>query len=95
MLPKQHRLPATVRLQKPCSFSTNTFFLKTGDNNLGVSRFSFIVKKTTDKRATARNRIRRVFRSCIEQDLINIVSGKDFLFFPQAHHTSKQARRAV
>lgn len=81
MLQKHYRLPAAVRLISPISFSTQTFFLKIGKNDLSLSRFGFVVRKSVDKRATVRNRIRRVFRSCIEEMLPEIKSGQDMLFF--------------
>src|SRR5688572_23529732 len=81
MLQKQYRLPAAVRLQSPKSFATQPFFLKVSKNELTMSRFGFVVRKQVDKRATARNRIRRVFRSCIEDMLAEISPGYDMLFF--------------
>lgn len=80
MLQKQYRLPAAIRLKSPSSFSTQTFFLKVGKNDLSLSRFGFVVRKSVDKRATARNKIRRVFRSCIEEMLPEIKQGYDMLF---------------
>ena len=38
------------------------------------------MRKSVDKRATVRNRARRVARSCIEQSIKNIVPGLDMLF---------------
>lgn len=81
MLDKQYRLPAAVRINSPQSFATQTFFLKVGRNDLAFSRFGFVVRKSVDKRATARNRIKRVFRSCIEEMLPEIKHGHDMLFF--------------
>src|SRR2546430_17218642 len=80
MLQKKYRLPAATRLSHPTAFSTPTFFLKVSRNNLTQSRFGFVVRKSVDKRAVARNRIRRLFRSCIEEMLAEIPSGNDFLF---------------
>lgn len=80
MLDKQYRLPAAVRLTSPKSFSTQTFFLKISKNGLDESRFGFVVRKAVDKRAVKRNRIRRVFRSCIEEMLPEIQKGYDMLF---------------
>jgi ribonuclease P protein component len=80
MLKKQYRLPAYVKLSRASSFATPLFFLKVTENNLDHSRFSFVVSKKTDKRATARNRIRRLFRSCIEEMLDEIKTGRDMLF---------------
>lgn len=79
MLKKENRLPKTFfkgeRLLKSPFFD-----LKIGRNGGSLSRFAFVVSKKIDKRATARNRIRRKFRSCIEENLENIGGGYDFLF---------------
>lgn len=50
-------------------------------NGLQISRFAFVVKKSVDKRAVVRNRIRRVFRSCIEEQVGQIAPGYNMLFF--------------
>ena len=81
MLPREYRLPASTRLVRARFTKTGTFGMKYGENNLGVSRFAFVVKKSVDKRAVVRNRIRRLFRSCIEEMREQIVQGYDMLFF--------------
>lgn len=81
MLKKQFRLPASIKLQSSRSFNTTIFSLRTAKNNLEYSRFGFVVGKNVDKRATARNRIRRLFRSCIEELKTEIQDGYDMLFF--------------
>ncbi|HSA84486.1 MAG TPA: ribonuclease P protein component [Patescibacteria group bacterium] len=80
MLPKEVRLPAKVRLVRAQSYSSLPFLCKYTSNNLPTSRFGFVVRKTLDKRATVRNRIRRVFRSLIEELLPRIQTGHDLLF---------------
>ena len=80
MLQKQYRLPAATRLKNPRSFNTPAFFLKVSPNDLEISRFGFVVRKAVDKRATARNRIKRVLRSCIEEMLDEFLPGQDLLF---------------
>jgi ribonuclease P protein component len=80
MLNKTYRLPASAKFRKANFYKTSGFSLRIVNNNLENSRFGFIVKKTVDKRAVARNRIRRVFRSCIEEMLESIQSGHDMLF---------------
>ena len=57
--------------------------MRTSINELTYNRYGFVVKKTIDKRATVRNRIRRLFRSCIEEMIDEIVPGQDMLFFLQ------------
>ncbi|MBA3724364.1 MAG: ribonuclease P protein component [Candidatus Levybacteria bacterium] len=81
MLAQPHRLPATTRLTHAKFYKTLLFSVKYTKNDLTVSRFAFLVRKTVDKRAVARNRIRRVFRSCIEEQLTAIYPGYDMLFF--------------
>ncbi len=81
MLSKEHRLPARTKLSRPLFFKTPLFAVKTGKNGTSQSRFAFLVRKSVDKRAVVRNRIRRVFRSCIEELLEKISPGYDMLFF--------------
>ncbi len=81
MLQKQYRLPGAIRLTSPTSFRSSIFLLKVSSNGLTYSRYGFIVRKTVDKRAVVRNRIRRVFRSCIEEMQQEIKPGYDMLFF--------------
>lgn len=84
MLDKKYRLPSSVKLFNARSFSSQYFFLKVSKNNEDVSRFGFVVSKKIDPRATARNRIRRVSRSCIEEMIAEIVPGVDMLFLLKA-----------
>lgn len=81
MLAQAYRLPSSIQLHKAGFRKTPLFSVKFVSNNLSVSRFGFVVRKTVDKRAVVRNRIRRVFRSCIESNLDTITSGYDMLFF--------------
>lgn len=90
MLARQYRLPATTKLSRARFAKTESFSLKYAANTLPVSRFAFVVKKSIDKRAVARNRIRRVFRSCIEELREQIVPGYDMLFFLEKGIIDKQ-----
>ena len=81
MLAREYRLPATARLTKAQFVKTPLFSFKFVSTSFPTSRFGFLVRKTVDKRAVARNRIRRVFRSCIEELLPDIKPGYDMLFF--------------
>lgn len=56
------------------------FVLRISDNKQENSRFGFIVSKSIDKRAVVRNKIKRVFRSLIEDMIDGIKPGKDFSF---------------
>ena len=83
MLSQTFRLPSTVKFSYSKSHFAKTplFSLRYRQNDLSISRFGFIVRKTVDKRSVKRNRIRRVFRSCIEQQLDTLSPGYDMLFF--------------
>ena len=80
MLPRLNRLPAKQRLKNSRYYTSQHFTLRVAQNNIAVSRFGFIVRKTVDKRSVVRNRVRRVFRSCIEEMLPEIKVGYDMLF---------------
>ncbi|HWY79708.1 MAG TPA: ribonuclease P protein component [Candidatus Sulfotelmatobacter sp.] len=90
MLERKYRLPATTNLFQAHYARAQLFSVKYVQNNLQVSRFAFIVRKTVDKRAVTRNRIRRVFRSCIEELLKRITPGYDMLFFLEKGIIDKQ-----
>ena len=81
MLPHIYRLPAAQRLHHPLFRKTSLFSVKIAKNELDVSRYAFLVRKSIDKRAVVRNKIRRVFRSCVEDHLQDIKPGYDMLFF--------------
>lgn len=81
MLKRQLRFPASNRLNHPSVYSTELFTARFTSNNRSSSRFGFVAGKTLDKRATVRNRVRRIFRSCLEERLSCIVPGYDMLFF--------------
>jgi ribonuclease P protein component len=80
MLPRQFRLPATIRLKHPDSYLSSSFLVKISQNELQESRFGFIIGKAVAKEAVTRNRARRLLRSCIEERLSDIETGYDMLF---------------
>lgn len=59
------------------SFKSRSFILKITKNNLGKSRFGFIVSKKVSKKAVVRNKIKRRLRSIIKQNLKDIKKGMD------------------
>lgn len=81
MLSKQYRLPSRVRLSQSRFYKTSSWSVKIAPNDIDHSRYGFLVRKTVDKRSVVRNRIRRVFRACIEELQTNISPGNDMLFF--------------
>jgi len=92
MLTREYRLPATTKLIHARFSKSSLFGVKYISNNLQVSRFAFVVRKSVDKRAVVRNRIRRVFRSCVEELRESIVPGYDMLFFLEKGIIDKQQK---
>lgn len=80
MLPRKYRLPARIRPEHPTIIHSPYFLAKISRNDLPYSRFGFVVTKSLDKRSTVRNRVKRVFRSCIEELREQICEGYDILF---------------
>lgn len=95
MLSRRYRLPATVKLAKAHFSKTPLFSVKFVPTSLPESRFGFLVRKTVDKRAVVRNRIRRLFRSCIEELLTEIKPGYDMLFFLEKGIIDKRQQELV
>lgn len=79
MLKRKNRLPKGY-LKSEKTINSSICVLKIAKNGSNLSRFGFVVSKKIDKRATARNRIKREFRKCLEDKLNEIVKGYDFLF---------------
>lgn len=79
MFKKKFRLPRE-HIKSERILRSPLYILKLAKNNLPISRFGFVISKKIDKRATVRNRIKRKFRFCIEQNFKNIEKGYDFLF---------------
>jgi ribonuclease P protein component len=80
MLKRVYRLPASQKPKNATYFKSAFFSLRITKNNLANNRYGFVVKKALDKRAVVRNRIRRVFRSSIEEMNDDIKNGYDMLF---------------
>ncbi len=80
MLPQANRLPTPeirVLLGKGKRIQIPSLQLVYTKNNVTTSRFAFIVSTKIDKRATARNRIRRLLRESVRLLLPNLPSGFD------------------
>jgi len=81
MLRKKYRVKGRVFLKGTKALHAPFFSARIKQNNLPFSRFGFVVSKRVDKRATKRNRVRRIASSCIEQMYGKIKGGHDILFF--------------
>ena len=87
MLPKPHRLPSPLVRQVMRTgkrIATPQFQLIFSKNSLGVPRFAFIVGNNIDKRATARNRMKRLLRESVHHLLPHVASGWDGVFLVKA-----------
>lgn len=80
MLARRYRLPAYIHFPRGNAIVTADYILKVTPNDLPHSRFGFIVRKALEKRATKRNRVRRLLRSCVEELQNHIQPGYDMLF---------------
>jgi ribonuclease P protein component len=81
MLKKENRLTKKNEFDnvfKRSKASSGRFvFLKVLENDLGISRFGFIVSSKISKRAVIRNKIKRRLREIIQKNIINIEKGLD------------------
>ncbi|MFW6143805.1 MAG: ribonuclease P protein component, partial [Patescibacteria group bacterium] len=60
------------------------FVLLYRENKKDKSRFGFVTSTKFDKRATKRNRARRLLREAVRQQLSDIASGYDMMFIARA-----------
>lgn len=79
MLARKYRLPIHRTHAFSKVISTPSFIMKTEKNNLGYSRFAFIISKKIDKRAVARNTIKRILVSAIQTIFPSLQKGYDIL----------------
>ena len=88
MLPKENRLTddydfrRVKRLGKSCHCPLFKFSFaprKTGGPP-SPSRFGFVISKKIDKRAVVRNKIKRLLREVVRENLEKIPDGFDFVF---------------
>ena len=80
MFKRENRLVSGVRFNNSYSFSVPQFVLKERKNGLTLNRFGIVVSKKIDKRAVARNKIKRLFREALVDLNKNMTTGHDILF---------------
>lgn len=78
MLKKKYRLNLSIQLKSPELFKNSFFTLLVSKNGLEYSRFGFIASKKNDKRAVARNKVKRIFGLSLKEH--NIKPGYDMIF---------------
>jgi len=83
MLPQNNRLKKKKDFErvfkKGRGFKEDFLTLKTAKNDLDNSRFGFVVSQKVSKKATVRNKIKRMLRKIIEENLQVIKKGNDVL----------------
>lgn len=80
MFKRENRLVGNVRFNNSYFFSTPLFVLKEKRNKLNLNRFGIVVSKKIDKRAVARNKIKRIFRDSLIKLNMNMTIGHDMLY---------------
>lgn len=80
MFAKKFRLSSNRKIFALKTIPTPLFILRIAKNNLFYNRYGFVVSKKVDKRAVVRNRLRRQFRSLLEEKNLQLPQGFDFLF---------------
>jgi len=89
MFAKKFRLPAKVQLN---AYTVTPFFtFRFTKNDLGFNRYGFVVSKQVDKKATARNMVKRKIRAYLELMHQELKPGHDLLFIIKAR--AKDASR--
>lgn len=84
MLPKPNRLPSPeikslMRMGKRINGDGISLIYRKRDP-VGLSRFAFVVPVSVDKRATARNRLKRLTREPVRLALPSLTPGWDGVF---------------
>ncbi len=81
MLSKSLRLSPHEKPVQPKTFESPHIRVKIWKNQESQSKFGFVVTKRIDKRATKRNRYRRLMQEAIAKGKETIPQGYNFLFF--------------
>jgi ribonuclease P protein component len=79
MFRRENRLVPGARFNNSHLLIVPQFVLKEKENELSVNRFGVVVSKKIDKRAVARNKIKRFFRQMLSELNENINPGHDIL----------------
>ncbi len=84
MLPIKNRLKKKkefeVAFREGRAFPGRFFILKIKENNLPLSRFAFVFPIKSEKKATGRNKGKRLFREAVRGFLPFIKTGNDVIF---------------
>ncbi len=96
MLPVLNRLRKRKDIQevfqKGTTFPGRLFVLKIKKNNLSISRFAFIFPVKHEKKASKRNRGKRVFREVVREIFPSVKKGFDGIFIIKKEAEEKKYR---
>lgn len=94
MLAKRFKLNIAEFIEKrPTFIKKGPFFaVKTSSNGLSYSRFGVVIGKKIDKRATERNKIRRMFYRVIRERNLVMIPGQDVMIqvYPEIKKISQK-----
>ncbi|OGM93664.1 ribonuclease P protein component [Candidatus Wolfebacteria bacterium RIFOXYD12_FULL_48_21] len=94
MLAKRYKLNIAEFIKKRPSFvKKGPFFaVKIAANGLSYSRFGVVVGKKVDKRATERNKIKRMFYEAIRVRNLQNIEGRDILIivYPEINQFARE-----
>lgn len=85
MLPKKNRIKNKkdfeATFKKGRVFRKNFFILRALKNGLGGCRLAAVISKKVSKKATERNKIRRMIFAAGEKEILNSKNGLDLIFW--------------
>lgn len=79
-----------VIFERGISFQNSFFILKLLKNNLGYNRFGFVISQKVSKKATERNKIKRILSEIIRDNFKDIKKGLDIVFISLASVNKKE-----
>lgn len=79
MFKRENRLVPGVKFNNSFFSADPQFILKEKKNGLTVNRFGIVVSKKIDKRAVARNKVKRFFRQALSELNKNMHPGHDII----------------
>ncbi len=89
MFKKENRLVPGIKFSNSHILITPQFILKEKTNELAVNRFGIVVSKKIDKRAVARNGIKRFFRAALMSLEKHMNAGHDILLIARKEFLNK------
>lgn len=95
MLPKSNRLPhyqIRITVSSRQSVASDTMKLTYKPNGFKITRFVCIVPMSVDKRATVRNRIRRLVSESVRYLLPDILPGYDICIMARVDFSAKKQK---